>query len=554
MSEISIHQQSSLEKIFPDMTEFPPEYSSACALRGERFSYQLALKRRGWGLRQHQWHLKAPPEFSPKVYLVEPVPCGLAAYPGEDYQDGDYLSLSGGLFPDVLRPIEPGPLELSAFQNITLWVELEVPPQCPAGTYEFTCSVEGDKPGETAERSFTLEVSPAQLPPQKLLYTQWFHLDCLADWYGTPVYSERHWKLIERYLATAAAHGLNTVLTPVLTPALDTEVGTERPCTQLLDIEKQGDTYRFDFTRLSRFVSLAQRCGVTHFEISPLFTQWGAAFAPNIYVKENGTRRRAFGWETAADSPAYVNFLRQMVPALIGFFTERNLRDRILFHLSDEPGEQHLAMYEKNEALVRSLTQGLPIIDALSSVEFYDRGTVQNPVVATNHIAPFLSRGIENLWAYYCCAQGKDVGNRFLAMPSYRNRILGQQFYKFHLQGFLHWGYNFWYAQNSRRKIDPYRTTDGGGAFPGGDPFSVYPGEDGFPVCSLRFKVFYEALQDQRALELLETLTDRETAESMIENYSELAFDRYPKSAEALLAPRERVNQAIKTAVAQTTK
>ena len=548
MSEILMVQQSSLEKIFPDQTEFAPGFSSATALRGERFSYQIVLRRGGWGLRQHRWQIKAPPELSPNVYLVGTVPCDLAAYPEADLHDDDYLSLSGGLFPDILRPVAPGLLELSGFQNVTLWVEVEVPRDCPAGNYEFTCCIEGDEPGEWTERSFCLEVIPAEPPPQKLLYTQWFHVDCLADFYGVPVYSERHWELIERYLSTAAAHGQNTVLTPVLTPALDTEVGTERPCTQLLDIEKQGDTYRFDFTRLLRFVSLAQRCGVTHFELSPLFSQWGAAFAPNIYVTEHGTRTRVFGWETAADSPEYVNFLRQLVPALIGFFTEQGLRDRIFFHISDEPNQKHLDMYEKHAALLRDLVEGLPIIDALSSVEFFDRGTVRNPVVATDHIAPFLERDVENLWAYYCCAQGKDVGNRFLAMPSYRNRILGQQLYKFRLQGFLHWGYNFWYSQNARRKIDPYRTTDGGGAFPGGDPFSVYPGEDGDPVCSLRLKVFHEALQDLRALGLLETLKGRAAAERTIEDYDKLTFGRYPRSAQAILITRERVNQAIKEA------
>ena len=74
MSEIYLRQQSSLEKIFPDQTEFAPEFSRASALRGERFSYQIVLKRGGWGLRQHRWQIKAPPEITPKVYLVGTVP------------------------------------------------------------------------------------------------------------------------------------------------------------------------------------------------------------------------------------------------------------------------------------------------------------------------------------------------------------------------------------------------------------------------------------------------------------------------------------------------
>ena len=83
------------------------------------------------------------------------------------------------------------------------------------------------------------------------------------------------------------------------------------------------------------------------------------------------------------------------------------------------------------------------------------------------------------------------------------------QLYKFDIHGFLQWGYNFWYSQYSKYPIDPFKVTDAARAFPSGDPFSVYPGEDG-PIVSLRLQVFYEALQDLRALKLLESHIGRE--------------------------------------------
>lgn len=549
MSKVHVIPQSSLEKIFPDAAAFAPEYTAATALRGERISYQLVLKREGWGLKKHSWTLNAPPPITAAVYRVANEPCELAAYPWADRHDEDYLSLTAGLFPDILQPLDGGEVEVSGMQNTTVWVELTVPADCPAGQYPITFTVEGDEPDEVTETTFTLTVIAAELPKQKLLFTQWFHVDCIADYYHVPVYSEEHWQLIEKFLHTAADHGMNMVLTPVLTPSLDTAVGTERPCTQLLEIECDNGQYRFGFAKLTRFVEMALRCGITHFEISHLFTQWGAEFAPNIYVTENGVRSLKFGWHTAADSPEYTDFLQQMIPAVIAFFTEHGLQDRIVFHISDEPSEQHLETYKKNVALVKSLIGNLPSTDALSSYEFYKRGYVDTPVVATDHITPFIEHDTPNLWAYYCCSQGKDVGNRFLSMPSHRNRILGQQLYKFHIAGFLQWGYNFWYRQYSLGLIDPYRVSDGGGAFPGGDPFSVYPGADGTPVCSLRLKVFYDALQDLRALELLESLTDRTTAEATMEDFAALTFANYPRSAASLLATRERINAAIAAAV-----
>jgi hypothetical protein len=90
-------------------------------------------------------------------------------------------------------------------------------------------------------------------------------------------------------------------------------------------------------------------------------------------------------------------------------------------------------------------------------------------------------------------------------------------------------------------------STDAGGSFPSGDPFLVYPGTGG-PLESIRLEVMREALQDQRALQLLESLTGREKAMKLLEEGLEqpLAFNKYPSGSRWLLDRRETINQAIK--------
>ena len=95
-------------------------------------------------------------------------------------------------------------------------------------------------------------------------------------------------------------------------------------------------------------------------------------------------------------------------------------------------------------------------------------------------------------------------------MPLFEHGRMGTLCYVYDLAGFLHWGFNFYYSQYSRRLIDPFACTDADGAFPGGDPFLVYPGENGEPLDSIRHEVFFDALQDLRALELLEGKLGRE--------------------------------------------
>jgi hypothetical protein len=282
-------------------------------------------------------------------------------------------------------------------------------------------------------------------------------------------------------------------------------------------------------------------------EFSHLFTQWGAKHAPKIVAIENGNQTRIFGWDTDAAGEAYGSFLRQFLPELIVFVKRHGLESRCYFHISDEPTLEHLESYRSARDQVAELLGGFPIIDALSNYEFYERGLVKNPIPANNHIEPFLKHEVPNLWTYYCVSQYDKVSNRFFAFPSARNRIIGMQLYKFRIAGFLHWGYNFWYTQYSKSAIDPFRQTDAGNAFPSGDPFLVYPGKDG-PIESIRMEVFYEALQDLRALQLLESLVGRERTMALLEEDLEtpLTFDTYPADPNWLQRKREAINRAIR--------
>ena len=89
--------------------------------------------------------------------------------------------------------------------------------------------------------------------------------------------------------------------------------------------------------------------------------------------------------------------------------------------------------------------------------------------------------------------------------------------YKYQLNGFLHWGYNFYNAEHSIFPIDPYRCTDAAGAFPSGDPFLVYPGKDGNPEESIRMMLMDEAMSDLCAMKCLEELAGRDAVMKCIE-------------------------------------
>ena len=259
---------------------------------------------------------------------------------------------------------------------------------------------------------------------------------------------------------------------------------------------------------------------------------WGLSATPNIWVTEDGEEKLLFGWHVPAQSQQYRDFLGQFLPALIDWLKQEGIKEKTWFHISDEPHAEHIENYQYAKELIVPLIDGCTTIDALSDYDFYERGLVQIPVTKNDRIEPFLEHKLPRQWVYYCCSQNQLVGNRYLAQPTYRNRILGLQIYKFGCEGFLHWGFNFYNSRRSLKNINPFMYTGGDQGFPSGDPFSVYPVENGV-VPSLRAVMFREALQDIEVCRTLEGYIGKEAVVAMIDEAAgaPLTFSRYPRNS-----------------------
>ena len=223
------------------------------------------------------------------------------------------------------------------------------------------------------------------------------------------------------------------------------------------------------------------------------------------------------------------------------------MRDRCYFHVTDEPGKKDCAHYRKLLRVVRELLPNAKIIDAMSDPECYSQEDGLIPVPANDSLERFEGMELPERWTYYCLGQHRQVSNTFIAMPAPRTRILGVQLYLYRMTGFLQWGYNYYFSQYSLHPIDPYLNTDCSGFGPAGDAFQVYPGEGGQPEESLRLMLFLHAMQDLRALELLEQLSSREEVVALIQQGLDrpITMKDYPREEAWLLCLRQRVNQRI---------
>ena len=128
--------------------------------------------------------------------------------------------------------------------------------------------------------------------------------------------------------------------------------------------------------------------------------------------------------------------------------------------------------------------------------------------------------------------------------------------YKYDIVGFLQWGYNFYYNRQSGDLINPYLQQDGDAWVPAGDAFSVYPAPNGEALESLRIAVFYDALQDMRAMRLCEQYCGKDAVVAVIDEEigTDVTFDTCAKNAAQILKIRERVNEMLRQAVKTNTK
>lgn len=529
---------SSLEKIMRYETPTDKGFKCFSMLNNEKKSFQLFIS-----AECDTVSLEINSDLNCiNVYTVEYIPSKFAIR--EKTADDYVIRSSDGFYPDLLLPCD-GNISLENGKKI-IWLEIDPKNILSAGKHAIKLIVSNSN--ETVSTEIMVEVIDCSIKKQSLIFTNWFHTDCLMDEYGVSAFSDEYWRITENYLNVAVKHGMNCVLTPLFTPPLDTQVFGERPTVQLVDVTVTNGEYSFNFDKLIKWIDMAHRCGIDYFEMSHLFTQWGARFVPKIEATVNGKHKKIFGWKTLASSKKYKAFLTQFSSELKALIEELNLKDKVFIHVSDEPNKSNYRTYKYASNLIHTLFDGYKIIDALSDFDFYSNGLIDTPIAANNHIIPFIGN-VPELWTYYCTGQDNDyVSNRYFSIPPQRNRVLGYQMYKYNVKGFLHWGFNFWYTRFSKKKINPFEVTDAGGEFQSGDSFVVYPNKNGTPYCSTRLKVFYDGFQDMSALQTLEELIGRDKTLKILEQdlEKEITFSEYPHSTEWQLETRERINRAIK--------
>lgn len=551
---------SSLEKCFIDQT--PDDFREIKRLsiyKNVLASVQILVyddaeySGSDWPCRWLSVKVTEPFVNSIRLRSVESVPNYMPAYetPKKLAElDPQFLRVTPGLYPDVLAEgTHSNKFPLINQQLHPIWLDFTPNEEIAAGEYDTCVRVECDGK-ELISIPFKIRVLPFSLPNQQTRVTNWFYADCLADYYEVEPFCDKHFEICENFIKTAVDNGINMIMMPVLTPPLDTAVGGERTTTQLVKVTVNNGEYSFDFTNVYRWLDICKRAGVKYIEVNHLFTQWGAYHAPKVMATVDGEYKQIFGWQTDASGKEYVAFLRKLLKELTEVLANNWSKEKVYFHLSDEPTDEHLEQYKQNKKNLADILAGFKIIDALSHIQFYKDGLCEIPIPCSNVVHDFLNEDIKERWVYYCCFPTHKYSNRFLATSLPRLVSIGMQMYKFKIEGFLQWGYNFYNNRFSDDFVNPYLNMTAGYWGIGGDAAIVYPGRHGKATESIRLLAFKSAMDDIRLMKLCESYYSHERVVSEIESITgTIDFDHCTEDSATIIKMRERLNELILNAI-----
>jgi len=359
------------------------------------------------------------------------------------------------------RAIINNGLYVAAYSN-PIWLEIRVPRAAPAGEYAGSLTVTAD--GVAVCLPLLLHVWDFVLPErQHVSVINWGNLPATA--YAGAAYQQGYWEALARDLRFLADHGQTDVLHPgfaLIEPAADG---------------------RWDTALFERWTEVALAAGMRQFHLHGLGqgrTGSHLDYTSEIRPLHAGNLARLAAVEQLARSRGW----------------------RFAVSICDEPFIMNEISYRQR---VREVKQVAPSVRIVEAVEAEYLGELDIYCPKLNHLHMWYPRFRElqlegkELWYYICLHPTGRYPNRFLDQSMLKHRVLFWIHYLYELDGYLHWGGNYYGAGQ-----DPYSELGlRCDSLPLGDAVLWYPGERG-PVASLRLKAQRDGLQDYAYLQVLE--------------------------------------------------
>ncbi|MFD2962314.1 MULTISPECIES: DUF4091 domain-containing protein [Olivibacter] len=527
-AQLSASMVDPLEKIFPETVLPYDSFHEIDVAKGEVASAQLVL-RSGENLDQVELSVDAP------GLPNEGISCGAIGFvrAGRQYTDPavDRLVSNTGFYPDPI--LDDKPLNLQAGLAQAFYISIPISAETKAGTYPVKVDIRTKD--MQIRKEFAIHVHNVRLAKQELWVTNWYslaheRLALLNKGEQVKSFGLVYWRLIETLANKMAAYGQNTALISPLDLAI---------------YKMEGEHLSIDFSRFDQTVDIFRKAGVLGRieggHIGQRAGNWSSPFI--VRVPEplaDSTRFR----QLPIEDPRAKNFYARFFKALIAHLEEKGWLSDYYQHIADEPTGDNKESYIAIASYVKSIAPQIKIMEACHSKDLAETIDLWVPQL------DFLNKDFtfyqdrkkvgDEVWFYTCLSPRGNYANRFIDLPLIKTRLIHWINYKYQIDGYLHWGFNYW-------NQDPYEETtginsEGGNILPTGDSWIVYPGYQKL-YSSIRLEAMRDGINDYTLLQML-TKKNPDLAKKIIDNMV-FRFDWYDTSIKNFRASRKAMLKAL---------
>lgn len=407
------------------------------------------------------------------------------------------------------------------------WGEIQIPLNTDAGLFNGFVKIYSHKLFENEELicqcNFELMIHDVELPSPmdyKFHLDLWQHLSNIARKHDVTLFSEEHFKVIENYVKSLARLGqknITVIATEIPWSGQRTFNDLDEP-TDLFEysyiktIKLADGSFVYDYSVMDRYIDLCMRHGIrSRIEVFGLCGIWMTE--ENGYGKAapdfpDGVRVRYLDSQTGCYN--YMNReiqIRGFIHSLYTHFIDKNWLGLVRI-TADEPAD--LEIYRKTIKIILEEGPLFKFSIAINKAEFTTEfdlvmsdATPSLKCLAQDYdfIKDNLMNRIDKTVSWYVCCR-PHFPNTFLKSHLLESRLICLLTFYLGLDGFLRWNYTVWPEKPRERLI--FRSPD----WLAGDMNFVYPGNDGNPLLSLRYKALLRGIEDFELLSMADKVSE----------------------------------------------
>ncbi|MEV0775434.1 glycoside hydrolase domain-containing protein [Streptomyces sp. NPDC050428] len=402
--------------------------------------------------------------------------------------------VSGDRNPDVVGDAleERTSVDVPAYAAQPLWFTFHIPKTAEPGTYTGTVKVDADGRTQTSY-PLTIEVADASVPDPRdygFFLDVWAQPETIAKNHGVKLWSDEHWKLIDKYNRDLASRGQKVINTTIVDNpwhhqwSLGTrESQTATPYSSMVGWKWNGSSFAFDFARWDKYVETARRSGLgpdigafsmLAFQDQEHLTYTDTSTGKTVYenVDLGGDRwREAWG----AFLPAFEQHLKA-----------KGWLDNTWLSFDERPIDTMTVVKDFVHEVAPAFDDRISVAGSINT-----EGVASNLSVDWGGIDAMTKEKVEErrkagkITTFYVYGSPAHP-NTLSFSPAVESRMLPWISAQRNLDGFLRWSYNSWTSDPFKQPVH---------IFTQGDEYLVYPAKDG-PMSSIRWEQLKEGIED----------------------------------------------------------